>query len=324
MNGPLVCRMAHRTTGCSGGEHSEVTKNLKSLGFGDSRKPPEYGRVFLKHRKNISPLLPRLRAGSQAEQQGTDGETTCSLCVRVAAGVRSCVSVDNVFWRSDVEEERFLARHGQCWKMRLLPLSHILPMSEVLQKHIRTCLSRTFFDGSDFEEKKLGNALAWHAECWEEDEFDPSAAAVGVKKALAPRSEITALGRVGAVWSSLETHFELNVSIERVFRHFRDRFRSGPAHIITAELVAGLNLPELKTKVATALDMKGSWKEHPDLVYSVERETAEGWETVEQTIKLRHVQSRTKGIVARMGSAKDIKRAVVGRGGQWSSARSGD
>ena len=44
-------------------------------------------------------------------------------------------------------------------------------------------------------------------------------------------------------------------------------FKSGPAHIITTELVEGLDLTEFKTKVANALDMKGCWKEHPDLVY---------------------------------------------------------
>ena len=42
-------------------------------------------------------------------------------------------------------------------------------------------------------------------------------AAAGVKKALAPRSEVTALDRVEAAWSSLEECFELNVSIERVY-----------------------------------------------------------------------------------------------------------
>ena len=38
--------------------------------------------------------------------------------------------------------------------------------------------------------------------------------------------------------------------------------------------------------------------------------------TVEQADKLRRVQSRPKGAVARMGSAKEKKGAVVGRGGQ--------
>ena len=46
--------------------------------------------------------------------------------------------------------------------------------------------------------------------------------------------------------------------------------------------------------------------------------------TVEQADKLRHVQSRSKGVVAVVGSAKEEKGAVVGRGGQGSSARSGD
>ena len=45
--------------------------------------------------------------------------------------------------------------------------------------------------------------------------------------------------------------------------------------------MAGSNPPEFKTKVATALDMEGCWKEHSDLVYSVAREAAEAWPTVE-------------------------------------------
>ena len=46
--------------------------------------------------------------------------------------------------------------------------------------------------------------------------------------------------------------------------------------------------------------------------------------TVEQADKLRRVQSRPKGAVARVGSAKEENGAVVGQGGQGSSARSGD
>ena len=155
---------------------------------------------------------------------------------------------------------------------------HILPMSELLQKHIRTCLSSTFFYGSDLEKAKLREALARHTQCWEEDEVDPSVAAAGVKKALAPRSEGTAPERVEAAWSSLEEYFTLNPSIERVFRDSRGSFNSGPARITTVKLVAGLHPPEFKTKVATALGM-GSWKEQPDLVYSVAREAVGAWET---------------------------------------------
>ena len=147
-------------------------------------------------------------------------------------------------------------------------------MSELLQKYIRACLSRTFFNGSDLE-AKLREALMRHAQCWEEDEVDPSVAAAGMKKTLAPRSKVNALDRVETDWSSIEEYFALSASIESVFRDSRGRFNSGPARIITAELVAGLHPPEFKTIFATALDMKGSWKEHPDLVYLVAREAAE-------------------------------------------------
>ena len=69
-----------------------------------------------------------------------------------------------------------------------------------------------------------------------------------------------------------------------MFRDSRGRFKNGPAHIITVELVAGLHPANNKTKVVTVLDMKESWKEHQDLVYSVAGEAAEAWATVEQLI----------------------------------------
>ena len=124
-----------------------------------------------------------------------------------------------------------------------------------------------------------------------------------------------------AAWSSLEEYFALNASIERVFRDSRSRFQSGPAHILTAELliVAGVQLPEIKTKIATAVDIKGSSKEHPDLLNSVAREAAEAWAIVEQANKLCRVQFRAKDAVARMGEAKKKKTARVGCGGQGSS-----
>ena len=59
-------------------------------------------------------------------------------------------------------------------------------------------------------------------------------------------------------------------------------------------------------------------------MYSFGREAAEVWGTVKQADKLRRVQSRPKGAVARVGSVKEGKGAVVGLGGQGSSARSGD
>ena len=90
------------------------------------------------------------------------------------------------------------------------------------------------------------------------------------------------------------------------------------------KLVAGLYPPEFKTKVAISLDMKGSWTEHPDAMYSVAREGVEAWETVEQADKLRRVQSRAKGVVARVGSIKESKATGIRRGEHRSSARSGD
>ena len=88
--------------------------------------------------------------------------------------------------------------------------------------------------------------------------------------------------------------------------------------------MARLHPPEFKTKVATALDMEGSWKEHPDLMYSVAREAAEAWATSAEADKLRRVQSRAKSAVARVGSARGGEAAVAGRGGQGSGACSGD
>ena len=149
-------------------------------------------------------------------------------------------------------------------------------------------------------------------------------AAAGMKNVLALRSEVTALHRVEAAWSSLEGYFALNARIERVFRESCGRFKSGPPGIITAELVAGLYPPEFKIKVTTALDVKGSWKEHPDLVHLVSREGVKVWAIVEQADKLRRVQSYANGAVARVGSTKEEITARIEYGGQGLSARSGD
>ena len=53
--------------------------------------------------------------------------------------------------------------------------------------------------------------------------------------------------------------------------------------------------------------MKRSWKGHPDLVYSVTREAAEAWATVEQADKLSCVQSRAKGAFVRVEIARRKK-----------------
>ena len=162
--------MAHRRTGCRGGEHSKVTDNFASLVFGGSR-------------------------------------TTSKKFLRLYTDYERGVKQSN--------KEKTVKRH-------------IISMSDLPQKHIRACLSKTLFDGSDVKEEKLREALARQAQCREEGEVDRSVAAAGVKKALATRSEVTALDRVEAAWSSLKEYCALNSSIERVFRYSRGRSKRRP------------------------------------------------------------------------------------------------
>ena len=84
--------MARRRTGGREGEHSET------LVFGDSRKPPEYGRVFLELLpRNLYDCTQTIQAGSQTAQQREYGKMACSLYVRVAAEAHSRVFVENIF-----------------------------------------------------------------------------------------------------------------------------------------------------------------------------------------------------------------------------------
>ena len=53
----------------------------------------------------------------------------------------------------------------------------VLTVAQLLRKSIRSCLSRTYFDGSELEETDLLEALAKHAECWTDDVMDLSIAA---------------------------------------------------------------------------------------------------------------------------------------------------
>ena len=56
----------------------------------------------------------------------------------------------------------------------------------------------------------MREVLARYTQCWEKDEVDPSVAVAGIKESLAPRSEVIALDRREAAWSSLENYFALN------------------------------------------------------------------------------------------------------------------
>ena len=58
----------------------------------------QYGRVFLELlARNFSACTQTTSGGGQTEQRGTDGETACSLCFRVAAGAHLRVSGDRFF-----------------------------------------------------------------------------------------------------------------------------------------------------------------------------------------------------------------------------------
>ena len=91
----------------------------------------------------------------------------------------------------------------------------MLSVAQLLRQSIRSCLSRTYFDGTELQEDALPEALAKQAECWTNDSIDPSIAAAEVCRRLTMGSEATAVYRIDAVHSRLEQYFE-NLSAERI------------------------------------------------------------------------------------------------------------
>ena len=59
---------------------------------------------------------------------------------------------------------------------------YVLTLSEVIPKHVRACLSRNVFEGSELSNDNLLEALAKHAECWKEEEIDAAVAVAGPKR----------------------------------------------------------------------------------------------------------------------------------------------
>ena len=51
---------------------------------------------------------------------------------------------------------------------------YVLPLSEVIPKHVRACFSRNVFDGSELINGNVLEALAKYAECWKEEAIDPA------------------------------------------------------------------------------------------------------------------------------------------------------
>ena len=117
----------------------------------------------------------------------------------------------------------------------------VLSVSQLLRKSIRSCLSRTYFDGTERQDDDLREALVNHAECWTGDSIDPPIAAGEVCRRVTMRSEATAVGRTDAVQSRLEQYFE-NPSAENVFRDARGASKRATAAVIRKAFVAGLRV----------------------------------------------------------------------------------
>ena len=173
----------------------------------------------------------------------------------------------------------------------------VLSVAQLLRQSIRSCLSRTYFDGTELQEDDSREALAKHAECWTDDSVDPSIAAAEVCRQVTMGSEPTAVDRIYAVHSRLEQYFE-NPSAKRVFRDTLGAYKNGPAVVISKALVAGLNPPEFKLKVEHQLEMRGAWKDKPQEVFYLVREVAVAWRAVEMADKQRH-QTRTGRVNSR-------------------------
>ena len=65
----------------------------------------------------------------------------------------------------------------------------VLSVVQLLRKSIRSCLSRTYFDGTELQSIDLREALAKHAECWMGDSVDLSIAAAEVCRPVTMGSE---------------------------------------------------------------------------------------------------------------------------------------
>ena len=201
-----------------------------------------------------------------------------------------------------------ICNSGQSITRPLLSVTQLLPVS------IRRCLSRTYFNGDELEADDLWEALAKHAECWEDDTVDHSIAAAEVARLVRMGNERTATDRVDAAQSRLETYFE-NPSVERVFRD-KTQYKKGPASIISKSLVDGLRPPEFKVKVQHELDMRSGWKDKPDDVFDVVRAAALDWRTVELADKRRSdANGGTAGSAARKSSSRDSRKEKPKSGG---------
>ena len=236
-----------------------------------------------------------------AEGRGSQGSTSADCEVRI--GLNDLImgngpgapqygrffsqAASFCFYTQKAEHERAMELSNNAQSISRLVLS----VAQLLRQSIRSCLSRTYYDGTELQEEDLREALAKHAECWTSDSIDPSIAAADVCRRVTMESEATAVDRIDAVHSRLEQYLE-NPSAERVFRDTLRAYRRDPAAVISKALVAGLQPPEFKLKVEHQLEMRGAWKDKPREVFDLVREVAVERRTVEMADKQRN-QTRT-------------------------------
>ena len=134
-------------------------------------------------------------------------------------------------------------------------------MQELVPKHMQNCVSMTILDETPPDEDELKHRIQRHVKCCTDTEPDPSEAVAGVKKALAVRSELTAIGRGEGHWSALKEFLVENAGAECVFREPDRTFKGSRANIVTRAMIAGMTSPELKSKVQNILHMRGEWNE---------------------------------------------------------------
>ena len=182
---------------------------------------------------------PRLGGASAT----TDGETLAGFTNLILGNGPKAPEYGRVFSQSSslkfYTEYTEYARNSELCNNAQSITRPVLTVAQLLHKSIRSCLSRTYFDGSDLVEEDLREALMKHAECWTGDLIDPSIAAAAVSRLVVMGSEATAVDRTDAVQSRLEQYFE-NPSAEAIFRDSRGLFKKGPAVVITKAFVAGL------------------------------------------------------------------------------------
>ena len=193
---------------------------------------------------------PSQRGGAAAAEGGgsqgstsADGEVRIELNDLILVNGPGAPQYGRVF--SQAASLRFNTQYAEYQRAMELSINAqsisrpVLSVAQLLRQSIRSCLSRTYFDGTGLQEYDVREAFAKHAEGWTDDSIDPFIAAAEVCRRVTMGSEATAVDRIDAVHSRLKQYFE-NPSAKRVFRDTLGAYKRGPAAVISKALVAGL------------------------------------------------------------------------------------